>query len=57
MKKIVNFILAIVFTLSIALAVINSAAANKSMDAKSAYATICPIPPPMSPSENRKKNG
>ena len=54
MMKIATLIIAITFTLSIALAVINTAATNNSVDAKNSYAAICPLPPPPKPSERDK---
>ena len=51
MKKIARIIVTITFTLSIALAVVNSATKPNTSNAKNAYATICPLPPPPPPSK------
>jgi len=55
MKKITNLIIAIVFSISLTLAAINTAVANKNSDGKSSYATICPLPAPVPKTE--KKGG
>ena len=51
MKKITNLIIAIVFSISLTLAAINTAVANKNSDGKSSYATICPLPAPKPPTQ------
>jgi len=45
MKKIANLIVAIVFTVAIALAVINTATTKFNADGKHSYASIVPILP------------
>jgi len=49
MKKVTGFIVAVAFTLSVLLAVVNSATNSKYESSKNAYASICPIPPPPPP--------
>ncbi len=46
MKKITSFIVALVFTAAIAMAIINTAAQEIKLNGKHSYATIISSPPP-----------
>ncbi len=54
MRKIASLIVAITFALSIVLAVVNTAATNKSSNSKNAYTAIIPVPPPQHPDSKKK---
>ena len=55
MKKLTSLVLTLIFTASLALAVINSLTATPNPNAKNSFATICPLPPPPPPPD--KKGG
>jgi len=61
MKKITTFIVALVFTAAVALAIVNQAAQSHKVSGKHSYATIIPLPPPPPPpppdDEEKKKDG
>ena len=56
MKKLASLIITLAFTVSIALAVINTASSQHNT-AKNTFATICPLPPPPPPPDKKGGSG
>ncbi|MCB0284520.1 MAG: hypothetical protein KDF60_18195 [Calditrichaeota bacterium] len=54
MKKLASLIITLAFTVSIALAVINTANSGHNVSSKKTYAAICPVPIPPPPPEKTK---